>query len=98
MDLEELLATGPKELKFKTYRERKLRVNQVRAQAILSGISHGTELNLYRGTAPFYNKIFDMKMRLFLEGENFSSYPIKLGYERVGKVIDVGEEVRLIEN
>jgi 2-desacetyl-2-hydroxyethyl bacteriochlorophyllide A dehydrogenase len=94
MDLEELVVTGPKELKFKSYRERKLRPNQVRAKAILSGISHGTELNLYRGTVPFYNKVFDMKMRLFLEGENFSSYPIKLGYEWVGRVIEVGEEVR----
>lgn len=93
MELQELLAKGSRKLEFKPYKERRLKPNYVRAEAILSGISHGTELNFYRGTAPFYNKIFDMKLRVFLEGHNFSSYPIKSGYEWLGKIIAIGERV-----
>ena len=65
----------------------------MRAQAVLSGISHGTELNLYRGTSPFDQKRFDPELRLFLEGADRPSYPMGLGYEWVGRVVEVGEEV-----
>ncbi|MBD3254695.1 MAG: zinc-binding dehydrogenase [Candidatus Lokiarchaeota archaeon] len=90
----ELVVKEPNEIDYKSYRERRLKPNQVRAEAFVSGISHGTELNLFKGTAPFYDKIFDMKNRLFLKGENFTSYPIKLGYEWVGRVVDIGENVK----
>jgi hypothetical protein len=55
----ELSLTGPRALTLTPYKEASLKPDQVRAEAILSGISHGTEMNLYRGTAPFRNKRFD---------------------------------------
>jgi 2-desacetyl-2-hydroxyethyl bacteriochlorophyllide A dehydrogenase len=60
---------------------------------LLSGISHGTELNLYRGSSPFDGKRFDPKLRLFLADEGGSRYPMGLGYEWVGRVVETGPSV-----
>ena len=90
----EFVVTSPRTIAFRDYEEPPLAPDQVRIQSILSGISHGTELNLYRGTAPFYNKRFDPQYRLFLPAEPGVLYPSRLGYEMVGRVIEVGSEVR----
>lgn len=60
----------------------------------MSAISHGTEISLFRGTSPFHNKAFDPKLRLFTEATPENAYPAKLGYEWVGRVIEVGDEVQ----
>lgn len=67
----------------------------VRVRGMLSGISHGTELNLYRGSAPFATKTFDPELRAFVprEGPAATAYPMGLGYEYVGRVEAVGEGV-----
>jgi 2-desacetyl-2-hydroxyethyl bacteriochlorophyllide A dehydrogenase len=87
---EELLLAGPRELVFRTYGQAPLGRGEVRAQGILSGISHGTELNLYRGTSPFDRKRFDPELRLFVESAEPQYYPSGLGYEWVGRVVEVG--------
>ena len=89
----EMRLVGPRDLAFSSYKELPLKVNRVRAQAVLSGISHGTELNLYRGSSPFDRKRFDPDLRLFLEGADRPSYPMGLGYEWVGRVVEMGAEV-----
>jgi 2-desacetyl-2-hydroxyethyl bacteriochlorophyllide A dehydrogenase len=88
-----MLLAGPRDLQFHPYEEAPLKPGEVRARAVLSGISHGTELNLYRGTSPFDRKRFDPDLRLFLEGTDRPSYPMGLGYEWVGRVTKVGENV-----
>jgi hypothetical protein len=65
----------------------------VRADAVVSGISHGTELALYRGVSAFGRRSFDLELRLFLDGPAAAAYPMRLGYEWVGTVREVGEEV-----
>jgi 2-desacetyl-2-hydroxyethyl bacteriochlorophyllide A dehydrogenase len=90
---QELLLEGPRDLRLRSYDEAPLKSNQVRAQAIVSGISHGTELNLYRGTSPFHTRRFDPDLRLFVAADNRPTYPMKLGYEWVGRVVQVGPEV-----
>jgi 2-desacetyl-2-hydroxyethyl bacteriochlorophyllide A dehydrogenase len=60
----------------------------------LSGISHGTELNIYRGTSPFHSKRFDRDLRMFVEDNSGQAYPAKLGYEWVGYVTEVGSDVQ----
>lgn len=90
---QDLQLTGPRALQFGTYREAPLEPNQIRAQAVLSGISHGTELNIYRGTSPFQDKHFDTDLRLFLAGPDRIDYMNYLGYEWVGQVTEVGAEV-----
>lgn len=88
-----LSLTGPRDLTLNTYDETPLKPDEVRAQAILSGISHGTELNLYRGTAPFHNKRFDSDRRLFVSAADHTPYPSQLGYDWVGRVIEIGADV-----
>ena len=90
---EELIITGPCQIDFAPYQETDLKPDEVRAQAIMSAISHGTELNLFRGTSPFQDKMFDPELRLFVQADTAGSPPRHLGYEWVGRVTEIGSEV-----
>jgi NADPH:quinone reductase-like Zn-dependent oxidoreductase len=81
----ELLLTGPRALELRRYEETPLEPGQVRAEAIVSGISLGTEIALYRGDSPFASKRFDLELRLFV-GDASAAFPARLGYEWVGLV------------
>lgn len=89
----ELQLVAPYALALQEYDEPPLAANEVRARAIMSAISHGTEINLYRGTSPFHEKRFDPQKRLFVADDSQHSYPQMLGYEWVGEVIAVGSAV-----
>ena len=66
----------------------------IRVKALLSGISHGTELSLYRGTSAFADRVFDRDLRAFVRPDPpRPAYPATLGYELVGTVQEVGAEV-----
>jgi hypothetical protein len=82
----ELLLTEPRSIAARPYDEEPVTPNEVRAEAIVSGISHGTELALYRGVSPFDGKRFDPDLRLFVEDTESAAYPMRLGYEWVGTV------------
>ena len=90
----ELLLTGPRQIQIVSYDERELEPGDVQADAIVSGLSHGTELALYRGDTAFGGKRFDPDLRLFLEDAETQPYPMRLGYEWVGRVAAVGADVR----
>jgi 2-desacetyl-2-hydroxyethyl bacteriochlorophyllide A dehydrogenase len=77
--------------------DRALRPDEVRASAIVSGISQGTELQLWRGTSPFGGKRFDPDLRLFVDGQHSAGYPLRIGYEWIGRIAEVGSEVRDLE-
>lgn len=94
---QELHVIGPRQLKLRLYQEPLLGPDEVRAEAILSGISHGTELNLYRGTSPFHQKRFDPDLRLFVPSDEVATYPKRLGYEWVGQVTAIGEQVEAFQ-
>jgi len=81
----ELLLTGPQALELAPYEEAELEQGDIRAEAIASGISLGTELALYRGASPFASKRFDVDLRLFVE-DSSATFPARLGYEWVGVV------------
>jgi 2-desacetyl-2-hydroxyethyl bacteriochlorophyllide A dehydrogenase len=85
----ELLVTGPRSLELVAYDDRPPAPNEIRAEAIVSGISHGTELALFRGVSPFAGKRFDPELRLFVDDDG-SPYPLRLGYEWVGEVREAG--------
>ena len=93
----ELLLTGPRSIRLTSYDEQPIAPDQVRAEAIVSGISHGTELALFRGVSPFDGKRFDRELRLFVDDARTSTYPMRLGYEWVGVVRQAGESVRALE-
>ena len=88
-----LTLIGPHNLILEPYEDAPLKPGEVRAQAIASGISHGTELNLYRGSAPFHSKRFDPDLRLFVDAQEQTPYPGALGYEWVGRISEIGETV-----
>jgi 2-desacetyl-2-hydroxyethyl bacteriochlorophyllide A dehydrogenase len=85
--------TGPRALERRAYDDPPLGPRDVRLQSIMSGISHGTELNLYRGTAPFAEKYFDGEHRLFRPHAEPGFKPTRLGYEMVSRVVEVGAGV-----
>lgn len=89
----EFRVTAPRKIEFREYEEPPLGAGEVRIKSIMSGISHGTELNLYRGTTAFANHRFDLEYRLFLPGQSRLSFPLQLGYEMVGEVIEIAPDV-----
>ncbi len=89
----ELILAAERKIQIEPYEETPLAPNEVRAKAIMSAISHGTEINLYRGTSPFHDKSFDTSKRLFVNDTDGLTYPMRLGYEWVGEVVSVGKDV-----
>ncbi len=66
-----------------------LGLHQCRVRTVLSGISAGTELLVYRGQWPEHMSVDDTLTNL--TGE--FSYPLKYGYAAVGVVAEVGANV-----
>lgn len=93
-----LVLDGPRQLRLSEQPSRPLRPGEVRLRSLLSGISHGTELSLYRGTSAFSDKVFDRGLRAFVapQAGTASTYPVSLGYEMVGEVVEVGPEVDVV--
>ena len=90
-----LVLDGPRRLRLADYPTRPLRPGEIRLRARLSGISHGTELSLYRGTSAFTDKVFDRGLRAFVHppAGSAAAYPVTLGYEMVGEVTEVAPDV-----
>jgi threonine dehydrogenase-like Zn-dependent dehydrogenase len=75
-----------------------LQPREIRVRAQISGISHGTELNLYRGTSAFADRAFDRDLRAFIRPDPpRPAYPATLGYELVGTVEEVGADVQELQ-
>lgn len=104
-----LVLTGPREMAFKDIELPPMGPQDVVVKAIVSAISHGTEMNVYRGVAPQLTKIYDQQLRIFrpASGEKPTlpargyftpsdapwGYPLAYGYANVGRVVAVGSEV-----
>jgi 2-desacetyl-2-hydroxyethyl bacteriochlorophyllide A dehydrogenase len=93
-----LVLEGPRRLRLSEQPSRPLHPGEVRLRSRLSGISHGTELSLYRGTSAFTDKVFDRGLRAFVapHAGSASAYPVTLGYEMVSEVVEVGPEVTAV--
>lgn len=92
-----LILTAPRQLAYETEPTRPLAPDEIRIQTLYSGISAGTELTQYRGTSPFLHKRWDAQQKLFLPPDAQATsqpYPVRtLGYEEVGRVVEVGADV-----
>src|ERR671919_1526715 len=93
----ELLLVAPRSMRLALYDDQPVEPDQVRAEAIVSGVSHGTELALYRGLSPFDGKRFDTDLRLFVDDARTERYPMRLGYEWVGTVREAGADVQVVQ-
>jgi 2-desacetyl-2-hydroxyethyl bacteriochlorophyllide A dehydrogenase len=90
-----LILEGPRQLRLADQPARPLRPGEIRLRSRLSGISHGTELSLYRGTSAFTDKVFDRGLRAFVvpHAGSVATYPVTLGYEMVSQVTEVAPDV-----
>lgn len=81
--------------------------DHVRIATMYSGISHGTEMNIYRGNAPQWTKVKDDRSNLFIDppvGQHAWTYPVSsgdpgvwyMGYAAVGRVSEVGSDVHTL--
>jgi 2-desacetyl-2-hydroxyethyl bacteriochlorophyllide A dehydrogenase len=69
-----------------------VREDQVRVRALFSGISHGTEMLVYRGEVPT-SLALDMSLPSM---EGSFGFPIKYGYASVGIVTETGASVQSV--
>lgn len=89
-----LFIVGSKTVELRDIAERDLGPYEAKVKTLFSGISHGTEMNSYRGISPLMRKEFDEKMRLFMNVANGDyTCPQRPGYENVGRVIQIGDKV-----
>jgi 2-desacetyl-2-hydroxyethyl bacteriochlorophyllide A dehydrogenase len=89
-----LVLEGPRSLRLRSEDPHPLGPRDVRLRALVSGISHGTELNLYRGSSAFADRVFDWELRAFVRPDPPQpTYPATLGYELVGVVEEAGDSV-----
>lgn len=65
----------------------------VYAKAVVSGISHGTEMAWVRGSAAALHRSWLPEQRLFTDGPG-RDYPVAPGYETIGRVAAVGSAAR----
>jgi 2-desacetyl-2-hydroxyethyl bacteriochlorophyllide A dehydrogenase len=81
---------GPRRLELRTEPLAPLGPTDVRVGAIASAISHGTEMLVYRGQVPL-----ELGLDLpTLEGS--FAFPIKYGYASVGRIMEIGPDVRAL--
>ena len=71
---------------------------QVEIKSICSGISHGTEMNVYRGVAPMWHMKQERETRLFVPTDAPQwQYPMSYGYACVGEVVRIGPNVTRLQ-
>ena len=102
-----IMYKGPRDLEVIQVSRQDMGEDQIRLKSLYSGVSHGTEMNIYRGIAPFFRKKQDPETRLFLpaEEDELWEYPVRscdpgvwyMGYASVGEVIEVGKNVEGIK-
>jgi threonine dehydrogenase-like Zn-dependent dehydrogenase len=94
----ELTVDSPKRIGYAAYTDREPLGSEVLVRTRVTGIKHGTELNMYRGTLPFADEVFDRELRLFRpsrDDEHIAPfYPHTLGSWAAGVVEAVGPDVR----
>jgi 2-desacetyl-2-hydroxyethyl bacteriochlorophyllide A dehydrogenase len=89
-----LVLEGPRSLSLRDEETPDLGPRDVRVRALVSGVSLGTELSLYRGSSAFAEREFDRDLRAFVRPDPPRAlYPAPLGYEMVGRVEAVGDAV-----
>lgn len=91
----QLAITAPRRVEVHAAKRRAPGPNEARVRTLFSGISHGTEMNVYRGIAPQWRKHYDQVTRLFVDSDEPDwQYPLAYGYANVGAVEEIGSAVK----
>lgn len=89
-----LYFTGPRELAIREEALAAPGPGEVLVDALVSGISAGTELNVFRGHAPQWRQRMDPETRLFDSDAGADwTWPARYGYALVGRIGSVGPGV-----
>jgi Threonine dehydrogenase and related Zn-dependent dehydrogenases len=95
LSTQSLYFTGPRAVEIRTETLDGPGAGQVLLDLTVSGISAGTELNVFRGLAPQWRQSMDPKTRLFSDAHGSDwSWPARYGYAAVGRVAELGRDVR----
>ncbi len=93
-----VVITGPRKVEVGEEKVPEPGAGEVQVRSLYSGISHGTEMNVYRGDAPMWSMRFDGKTRLFVSSAETSfRYPLRYGYALVGEIAKVGPGVSKVK-
>jgi threonine dehydrogenase-like Zn-dependent dehydrogenase len=93
-----LYFTGPRATTIEEEDLRPLLQGEVQLTSVVSGLSAGTELNVYRGLAPQWRQTMDPKTRLFSSANGSSwTWPARYGYAMVARVTALGEGVNTLK-
>lgn len=88
---------GPRQLEIRETPLPALKPTDVLTQSLYSGISAGTEMNVYRGRAPQWSAEQDPVTGLFRKSDATTwSYPLAYGYAAVGRVLATGDQVSTV--
>ena len=86
--------TGPRQVTLVEDELAEPGAGEVAIRSLYSGISHGTEMNVYRGDAPMWRRKRDPRTKLFVDADGPEwEYPLRYGYACVGVVTAVGSDV-----
>lgn len=89
-----LFFTGPRRAEVRDVAIGEPGPGEVLVRAVATGVSAGTELNVYRGTAPQWRRRQDPRTRRFVAtNEPDWRYPLAYGYSCVGEIAAVGAGV-----
>ena len=89
-----VIITGPRQVGLRDEPIPSPGEGEVLVETICSGISAGTELNVYRGVAPQWRRRQDRESHLFVPDEPEWTYPLVYGYANVGTVAAAGPGAR----
>lgn len=71
-----IVFTKPRHVEFRDEPAQSLEAEKARVRTLYSGISHGTEMNIYRGKT--------------VAASGWNSYPFRAGYSAVGSIVETG--------
>jgi threonine dehydrogenase-like Zn-dependent dehydrogenase len=91
---EEVVVLCPSHVEVREQSIENLGSKEVRLETIVAGISGGTEMRVDKNNTPSFHKRWDTDLRLYCSGGSSKSYPTTIGYETIGKVVEVGSEVQ----
>lgn len=89
----QLVVTAKNKIEFRTINLPELNDNEILVKTILSGVSHATELATIEKKAPTLLKHWNKKYRIYSGNGQSKKYPCTLGYENVGRIIQLGKKV-----
>ena len=102
-----LVYEAPKTMHHEIVEDFPLGPQDLRVKTLYTGISHGTEMGVYRNLVPQFSKTNDPERHLLLPVEKSKawSYPLRscdpdswgLGYSNVGRVVEKGPQVKGFE-